>query len=187
MALPVTYYPQPRSDRGSKTQPARPPVVTVKTPRVNYFPFNLLIGLANSRSSTSTRRLSGPAVIRQFQFATDSSSDPPQQSIELGISPVPVNESIVPLTTPKSWNQLGERLDHPGFPLAAGVNGFLVWSVLDAQQRRNQPLDLHIVIPDESFYLVVSAVNGAGVPAGRIIGHVVVAENINAAAYERYY
>ena len=126
-------------------------------------------------------------MIRSVQFSTDSSADPPQQSLELGISEGPVNESIVPLTTPKTWSAIMERLDHPGFPLAAGVNGLLVWSVLDAQQRRNQPFELNILIPSPSFHLVVSATNGAGVPAGRIIGHLVIAEDINPAAYERYY
>jgi hypothetical protein len=159
MAIDPGTYPSARVDR-SGPQPAilaQTPGETLTQPPVTHvFPF-AIDASANNRSSVSSRRLYGPAVIRGFH-ASKGGSAAGTQGFGLGKAANSVSETNVANTTPFPFTPLFEGL--PGTGSATSSPGGTV-AILDQQPSLlTDADDLGIIILDAEFFLVVYIASG---------------------------
>jgi hypothetical protein len=157
----------------------------VKTPRVTVIGFSLQAVTANRRASVSTRLLSGPAVIRSVTWMAAQGATTPQQGLELGVASAPVQEDQVVLSTAKAWAPLG---DYIRSALAdSTLAGTFFPFFLEAANSGRTHVALGIVVPQTSFYLVLSMGGTVTGAFSSCVGSVVVAEDINPSMYANYF
>jgi hypothetical protein len=166
-------YPAPRAGRGSGAAFQADEPITA--PRTRIFPFYMR-GTLNRRSTWSTPRLTGPAIIKELNWNGGTPSDPPISTLELGVAMAPVTEAAVVTTTPRAWTVLTELVDSSaliadtagaGFP-ASTLPGSLAY----------QPRALNLVMTEPEFFLVVSFWCNAAT-GSPITGHLVVLEGVD--------
>jgi hypothetical protein len=176
----IDVYPAPRLNRaaagGAVGVGVLPPV-----PRIYPFRFNTP---ATSRTTVSTPRLIGPALIRSLKVLFGTSGSPNASAvIELGIATSPVVESGVALTVTKAWRSLVTKLDEATPNDPATMTGFGNAASQATSEFKDAYLDLPIA--DDSFYLVISLINAAGI-ANEGYGHIVVLEQIDPSIFANF-
>jgi len=155
--------------------PAAGAIQTSDTPNVQIFTFQIGTG-ATSRSTTSTRRIVGPAILLSASWNLGGAASG-AQALEFGVAPSPVQESNVALNGPRQWRPLMT-------PFTAPVTGDIAGRQGDTQadfvsSSPVSPQMLRVVIMDKDFFFTVTNWNsGAGTDV--FTGHVVIAENVSA-------
>lgn len=178
MAVDEATYPRPRVSRPGPTPSALaviPGVEAVTAPASRSFAFAIDMN-AGRRSSVSSPRLYGPAIIRGLH-AINTSTGQVHMHLELGISPSAVQEVDVLHDAVRPWRAVFERLSATVAAEDAGRRG-LVGPELGQPGQLQEP-DLGIIVLDPEFFLVVSWGSFGGTGA-RINGHVNVLERVAA-------
>lgn len=150
-------YPEARFERNppSSATPAVPPARSATPPRSRFF--NVEWGSqANSRSTVSTPRIIGPAIIQQVIVKNRTASDPPQFSWELGWALAPITEGQVALTAPKGWNAINERLRHAYETPLPNAIGSVQVNKVGAQAFYLEGFTAPFLITAPEFYLTLT-------------------------------
>lgn len=182
-------FPPPRK-RGSLTLPSgrrvdvgspADGIATVDVPNVRVHTFQIGTG-ATSRSTVSTPRLVGPAIIRSVSWNLGGAATG-TQAIEFGIALATVFESNVGLNANRQWRPLMVPFDPPTTGDIAGRVGDTEADFVSSSPVANY--NLNIPILDSNFFITVTNwSSGAG--ADVFVGHIVVAEGISREALENF-
>jgi hypothetical protein len=143
-------------------------------PRSRIFPW-IINSPANGRKSISFGPLTGLVVVKRMTWQLAVGVDPPNSSLELGNSPVRIQENNVALTTSRAYNVITELQDPFAYGAAGMGAGYPLWTL----PNTHAPYEFapNIIIPDMSFFLVVALVNQTG-GAVAMIGHVTLIEGL---------
>lgn len=181
-ALDRRAYPLPRRNRAGPEpssltagQPAGAPPLPAP-PITRTFAF-ALGALANTRSSITTDRLRGPAIVKAVHLSKTGAAGG-SRGFGLGKSTSPVTENNVAIADPVPFTPLFK-----GLPVVGGAAGTPndTTAIIDSQGSiLSNGGDLNILITDLEFHLVIyNAAQGA--TAGQIVGYVTVLELVDPA------
>jgi hypothetical protein len=166
-------YPAPRGDRGAVLTA---PVATAPTPPVTrVFPFTLQIG-TSVRSSRSTPKLYGPAIVMGLH-AAKSGTAKGFLGIGLGKSLSAITETGVAVATPLPFTSLFEGLPAAGTGPSSPNNADVLLDVT-TNLILNQD-HLGIIIREPEFFLVVYAASSGASANDTMTGHVTVQERVS--------
>lgn len=184
MAVDELTYPQPVANRQgpSPSSGALAGAAVPAPPQTRYFPFALRANLANTRSSVSTPRLRGPAVVTGFFFSKGGAATG-TVGIGLGKSPVSIREENVADTVALPFTPLGTGLEAVG--AASGISPNHTTTIVDMQPSLLMPnARPSLIITEPEFFLVVyTATDGA---TADIVGYVTVAEQVSPQALANF-
>lgn len=173
MAVTLDFFPRARRDRATPGGVFDP---LANAPRTRLFPFHLQGG-ANTRSSQSSPRLLGPALIRSLVINWGASTAPlAAHSFELGLASAPVEEVAVSDTVARPWQRIMEKIDRATPFVGAAHQGFMGTAV--GTNTGENEISVGYVVTQAQWYLVVSQLNLTGI-ALDVSGHVVVIEGLN--------
>lgn len=127
-------------------------------PRMRLFSF-VFGETASSRRTMSGNLCNGPALIKDIVLGTNTNTDPPNKSLEIGFAATRVTEAGVALTTPRPYTLLVELIN-PFGTLAAAVGGGLVQHTVEPFLH-NKIIPLDLVVLDAQFYPVAAWVNNS--------------------------
>ncbi len=154
-------YPDAQANRAGPPNTAlvTTPSATLQPPRSRHFSIEGG-SQANSRTTISTPRLLGPIIIQNLIWKHRVAADPPNHSLELGWATVPITETQVALTTPKSWNAIMTKLRTPyEVPV---LNAIGMTQVTIAGLGPLEQLGAPILIAEAELYLTISFLNYGG-------------------------
>ncbi len=174
------WFPRLRTKRGHGGESVVQP--ELKSPRTRIFPWHMSLG-GQARRSLSTPLLQGPLMIRAIEMYMSTLADPPNLTIEIGYSTVPVQEAGVPLTTARPYTVLTEMLDPFGVITDAAGAGIIVSTLPGTRVHFERTLE--IILPGNSAYVVIAAVQSAigGFP---LTGTLRILEGISREAAENF-
>lgn len=184
MPVDELTYPQPVADRvgpaaggGAASALAPPPVSRV-------FPVSVRVAAASQRSSTSSPRLYGPAIIRGLHL-TKNGAAAGVLGYGLGKSLSAITEVNVAVTVAPPFTQLFTGLPTVGAGLTTPNNTDIN---VDVQlQTLCDDDSLGIIVLEPEFFLVVYAATNAGAAAfNTIVGHVNVLERVSLRALANF-
>lgn len=178
MALDLETYPRPRTQRAGPVPTSLVPLAegaVATPPTTRVFAFRLDMN-AGRRSSASSPRLYGPAIVRGLH-ALEQGTAQQLHVLELGKSLTTVTETDVLIATAKPYTPLFERMSSTVVAEAAARIGTLELDTGAPGGMRDDSLGIVILEPE--FFLVVAwyslATNGASVS-----GHVTILEKVPA-------
>ncbi len=180
-ALP-SIYPAPRV-RGAVTLPSgrviQPPAQLPNSTgqQVRIFPFHHRAN-ASTRSSISSPLLIGPFLIKDWYWSTDSTTQPPGATFEIGNAPAAVTENDVALTIPRPYTPRLELQRGSGAGASNTGTGILNWSRQSGFSVTSWPLD--ILVTDARGAVVVAIIN-TSISVIQLDGWIRVIENYNPA------
>jgi hypothetical protein len=187
MTLDALTYPLPRRSRTgppSSLDAAAAAAAAGSTtpPRTRIFPW-ALNETATSRRTISTPRLVGPAIFKSLTFYSSTHQDPPGETLEIGWSPVAVQEAGVALATVRPYTVLTELLDPFGQVNSSAGRGFPQWTIPGATLPWS--IDLDLILTEPQFVFTISLVNNTAL-AQSWHGNAIVLEAVNADALAGY-
>lgn len=151
-------------------------------PRVRLFPFIFDV-IAARRSTVSTPRLLGPAILRRIYYQILTSTDPPQDTLEFGWTVNPVTETNVLLTVARPYTSMMEKVDPQALTLAGSGDGFLNWTIPNTFIRWE--ITPNWLITEPQFSFTVAHVNPSA-NAHRTVGTMTVLEAVPADQVAEY-
>ena len=151
-------------------------------PRSRVFPFQFS-ETATSRRTISTPKLVGPAILRFAYFSTGTKVTPPNESLEFGWAPSPVQEAGVALTVIRPYTVLTELLDPFAVSVAAIGRGFPNFTLPPAANAFPFTLDLIVAEPQLAF--VVALINN-GANAQVWTGYLSILEAVSPSALANF-
>lgn len=175
MAVDLASYPRPRTARAGPAPttfaPAEPGTI-VTPPTVSALTFQIGT-VAGTRSTRSSRRLFGPAILRSWHFTLGGPATG-SQALEFGVSTVSITEDDVSRDSARGWRPLLESMSVGADGNIAGRVGLIepdfASGVTSSQQNANIP------IIDTEFFLTVT--NWSSASADVFAGHVIIAERV---------
>jgi hypothetical protein len=187
MTLDALTYPLPRRSRTGPASSldaaaANAAAGSTTPPRTRLFPW-AMSETANTRRTISTPRLIGPAIFKSLTFYSGTHQDPPGDTLEIGWSPVAVQEAGVALATVRPYTVLTELLDPFAFMTAPTGRGFPQWT----SPTVNNPFEfrLNLILTEPQFVFTLSIVNNSNL-AQEWHGTAIILEAVNADALAAY-
>lgn len=184
MALDPATYPRLRRQRAGPTPTALVPTAPgapAAPPRTRIFPFSIDAD-ANTRTSVSSPRLKGPAIVRAVHVAKGGAAGG-LQGWGLGVAANAIEEGNVANAVAKPFRTIFEGLPNPTGVSASPGNTTLVNDLQGAVLQDAD--DLGLIILDAEFFLVVY-VSIAGVGGNVFGGYVVVLEQVSPQALANF-
>lgn len=184
MAVEAGTFPAPRRNRTGPTPPtlaAGAPGAVAAPPTTRIFPFSIAAA-ANTRTSTSTPRLRGPAIIRAVHVAKGGAAGG-IQGWGLGIAATTIEEASVANSVARPFRGIFEGLPNPT-GVAASPGSTTVVNDLQGAVLQDAD-DLGIIVLDAEFFLVVY-VSVANVVGNVFGGYVTVLEQVSAQALANF-
>ena len=173
-------YPKLRAKRSGPPSPSADPTLdpgaSLTLPQSRVFAFSLTIGAAALRSSTSSPKLKGPAMVLGLHVTANGAPNG-NLGFGLGKNASPISESSVPSGGALPFTPLFTGLPQQGIGPSSSDQTDVS---LDVQQP--VPLldddSLRILIPETDFFLIIYCSQPGG--AGRtLVGHVTLLEQCN--------
>lgn len=176
MALDVETYPRPRIPRAGPTPtsltPGEPGTM-VSPPQLRVFSF-MLNSAATTRSTVSSPRLKGPALLRGWSYAKGGAAVG-TSSFELGIAASAVNENDVAIGLARGWKGIFEPITGTGVGDTAGRVGDIMPDL--AVGLHPDSGFINIPILETEFFITVT-VTSHGAAVNTFAGYVVIAESV---------
>jgi len=185
MAVTPGTYPAPRTNRNV------PPLVVGQAPSAGLAPApptsrTLVFDMnsaANSRTTRSSARIRGPALIRAITLVKGGTATNLRQ-LELGVSDTSVSEENVALTTTRPWRPLFERVSDGSTPLSGSA---FAMTHIDLQaSEQGSHVELGIPVIDSEFFLTITLWNNAGGVADSVEGVISILEAVSAEALANF-
>lgn len=131
---------------------------------------------ANSRTSSSTPKLLGPAILRKWVVRANNAVNPPTMFFEVGVATAPVSEVNVGLSTFRPYRSIHEKMEPSSASVDTTLTGFPSSSLIGSTDHAELSVD-HIILEPE-FYLVLSNLNAS---AGVLdwVGYFTVVEGVS--------
>lgn len=169
-------YPAPRAKRAGPPAQAAAQAVpgALAVPQTRSFTFSLRATPASRRTSVSSPRLRGPAVIINW-FASKGGSASGVMGVGLGKAASPVREQSVAETIPLPFTPFAEGLE--AIDAASGITPDNTTGLLDMQPSllMNNTRAGILVMDPEWFLVVYTAANGT---PNDVVGYVTLIEGV---------
>lgn len=184
MAIDAGTFPRPRTQRAGPTPTSlaiAPDAGPAAPPRTRIFPFSIDAD-ANTRTSTSSPLIKGPAIIRAAHVVKGGAASG-LQGWGLGKATTAIEEANVPNATAFPFQRLFEGLPNPtGVPASPG--GTTLTNDMQGAVLQDAD-DLGIIVLDKEFHLVIY-VSIANVAGNVFAGYVVVLEEVSPEALRNF-